>query len=112
MADSQQLKDATQAFAESLSKVVDGEVRVMDEDLKLLESSNLVLGRRYEGLAKRATTLRTDVQQMQQSYNTVASYFSQIDELESNITLLESLVKGLDDYSKRLERKMLGPGGK
>eukprot|EP00760_Papus_ankaliazontas_P015112 PhM_4_TR1634/c0_g1_i1/m.8927/K16750/BLOC1S2; biogenesis of lysosome-related organelles complex 1 subunit 2 len=107
----QAMKDATATLTNSVSNLIEGEARVVDEDMKLLEGVNLVLGRRYEGLASRAETVRKDITELHESYVNVAPYFTQIDELESNVTLLESLVKGLDEYSRRLEKKMLAGNG-
>ncbi|KAJ9457575.1 Biogenesis of lysosome-related organelles complex 1 subunit 2 [Diplonema papillatum] len=99
--------EAIQELINGIVDVVDGEVSMNTEDLKVLEAINLGLKSKYEGMNERCGVLQQALVDMHKDYQDLQPYFAQIDSLEISLSRLEGVVGQLESYSIALEQKIV-----
>jgi hypothetical protein len=103
--DAEHARKNLEHFFTSVKDVVEGEMLIQDADWQFIASASGVLVKKYDGIAEKALQVTSVIDQVEAQYEALAPYFSQIDELESNIDMLESLTKAVEAYGKGLEEK-------
>lgn len=89
----------------TINAYMEGEMSVHVEEWKFVEQCNEVLRQRYGRLGERADTIAEAVKDTQAQLDLLPTYFSKVDDLERNLEALETVARGLDEYTKALEAR-------
>ncbi|XP_067935952.1 biogenesis of lysosome-related organelles complex 1 subunit 2-like [Watersipora subatra] len=106
--DTQVVKDVdlSELTKDAFTKVADylnGELEASTEDYKMLEKINKVSAAKYADLRNIVSNVNSSMQQLDEKYNALRPYISQIDDIELAVNALEQSAYKLDAYSKQLE---------
>ena len=97
--------EAMEQFYKDVKAFLESEMAMQEEEWAYLLRSNTLLLTRYRELNARANAVTATVEQAQQHLDLLPTYFTKIEQLERNIETIESVVRGLDQYSRILEQR-------
>ncbi|KAL9654811.1 hypothetical protein ABK040_008604 [Willaertia magna] len=83
--------------------LLQGEMEAGFNELTLLEQMNKTISNKYEGLNQQSDEIRMDLQKMRQMYESLQTYFQQVDDIDRATIELATIVNYLDQYTKQLE---------
>eukprot|EP01064_Diplonema_japonicum_P026263 TRINITY_DN37683_c0_g1_i1.p1 TRINITY_DN37683_c0_g1~~TRINITY_DN37683_c0_g1_i1.p1 ORF type:complete len:119 (+),score=28.53 TRINITY_DN37683_c0_g1_i1:78-434(+) len=90
-----------------VEEVVENEVMMNTEDLKVLEAINMGLKSKYTGMTQRCDNIQGALLEMLKDYQDLQPYFAQIDSLEISLSRLEDVANQLETYSINLEQRVI-----
>lgn len=103
-----QLEEASRSvknFYGDVRSFLESEMAMQEEEWAYLMRAHTLMLHRYRSLNVRAEEVLQTCEQAKVHLSKLPEYFSKVDHLERNIETLESVVAGLDQYSRILEEK-------
>jgi hypothetical protein len=92
-------------FVADAAQLVECETRLLGEDWRFLAEVNEAHSNRFADLGKEADEVVKSVSEVKAKCADLPSYFALVDELDSNLAILETAAVKLDQYSRALERR-------
>eukprot|EP01059_Diplonema_ambulator_P036658 TRINITY_DN9231_c0_g1_i1.p2 TRINITY_DN9231_c0_g1~~TRINITY_DN9231_c0_g1_i1.p2 ORF type:complete len:116 (+),score=47.28 TRINITY_DN9231_c0_g1_i1:47-394(+) len=90
-----------------IAEVVENEVSMNMEDLKVLEAINMGLKTKYGAMSERCDNIQQGLLEMLKDYQDMQPYFAQIDALEISLSRLEDVANQLENYTINLEQRII-----
>ncbi|XP_078658618.1 biogenesis of lysosome-related organelles complex 1 subunit 2-like [Branchiostoma floridae x Branchiostoma belcheri] len=101
----EELRGLCRDMFEKMTLYLNGELTVVCDDYKLLESMNKVSAAKYAEMRGVAAGVSKAMIDLNEKYASLQPYLDQIDQIEDSVASLEQAAYRLDAYSKRLEAK-------
>ncbi|XP_066304952.1 biogenesis of lysosome-related organelles complex 1 subunit 2-like [Branchiostoma lanceolatum] len=101
----EELRGLCRDMFEKMTLYLNGELSVVCDDYKLLESMNKVSAAKYAEMRGVAAGVSKAMIDLNEKYASLQPYLDQIDQIEDSVASLEQAAYRLDAYSKRLEAK-------
>ncbi|XP_035669304.1 biogenesis of lysosome-related organelles complex 1 subunit 2-like isoform X2 [Branchiostoma floridae] len=101
----EELRGLCRDMFEKMTLYLNGELSVVCDDYKLLESMNKVSAAKYAEMRGVAAGVSKAMVDLNEKYASLQPYLDQIDQIEDSVASLEQAAYRLDAYSKRLEAK-------
>ena len=98
--------DLCRDMFQKTSDYVQGELLGTAEEYLLLEKLNKMTTAKYSDMSSLSRDLTVMMTELNEKYAHLKPYLEQIDQLEENVSALESAAYQLDKYSKKLEAKL------
>jgi hypothetical protein len=84
---------------------MEGEMSVQIEEWKFIDQCHDVLRARYAKIGEKAETVGAEVRATQEQLELLPTYFAKVDDLERSLESLEAVARGLEEYTKALEKR-------
>jgi hypothetical protein len=84
---------------------MEGEMGVQIEEWQFVEQCHEAVRSRYAKIGVKAQLVAQETKTTQDLLEQLPTYFGKVDDLERSLDALEAVAKGLEEYTKALERR-------
>jgi hypothetical protein len=92
-------------FYGEVEKLIETEMQLQAEEWAFLLAANEMYVQKFSFVDAQATGYAASVAGARERLRELPACYAAIEELESNITVIESIASGLDEYSRILEKR-------